>query len=68
MNIGNGLKAIINVGFWVWIALGVLVIFAGFNHYSSGKSPSMIYVGIIFGIVTPIIIRQVIFYIINSFK
>ena len=64
MNIGNGLKAIINVGFWLWIILGVFIILGGFNKSSSGQ----IYVGIIFGIVAPIIIRWVIFYIINSFK
>ena len=64
MNIGNGLKAIINVGFWLWLILGVVIILGGFNQSSSGQ----IYVGIIFGIVAPIIIRWVIFYIINSFK
>tara|TARA_B100000902_G_C27002493_1_gene760571 strand:+ start:394 stop:588 length:195 start_codon:yes stop_codon:yes gene_type:complete len=64
MNIGNGLKSIINVGFWLWIILGVVIILGGFNQSSSGQ----IYVGIIFGIVAPIIIRWVIFYIINSFK
>ena len=64
MNIGNGLKAIINVGFWIWVIFGLLLIYGGFNKDDSGQ----IYVGIIFGIVAPIIIRWVIFYIINSFK
>jgi hypothetical protein len=64
MNIGNGLKAIINVGCGLWIIIGTIVVLGGFNQSSSGQ----IYVGIIFGLVAPIIIRFVIFYIINSFK
>jgi|TARA_B110000259_G_C13840623_1_gene332541 hypothetical protein len=64
MNIGNGLKAIINVGCGLWMIIGTIVILGGFNQSSSGQ----IYVGIIFGLVAPIIIRFVIFYIINSFK
>jgi len=64
MNIGNGLKAIINVGCVLWMIIGTIVILGGFNQSSSGQ----IYVGIIFGLVAPIIIRYVIFYIINSFK
>jgi hypothetical protein len=64
MNIGNGLKAIINVGCGLWMIIGTIVVLGGFNQSSSGQ----IYVGIIFGLVAPIIIRFVIFYIINSFK
>ena len=64
MNIGNGLKAIINVGCGLWMIIGTIVILGGFNQSSSGQ----IYVGIIFGLVAPIIIRFVIFYIINSLK
>ena len=64
MNIGNGLKAIINVGCGLWIIIGTIVVLGGFNQSSSGQ----IYVGIIFGLVAPIIIRFVIFYIINSFR
>ena len=64
MNIGNGLKAIINVGCGLWMIIGAIIIIGGFNLNSSGQ----IYVGIIFGLVAPIIIRYVIFYIINSFK
>ncbi|MDB4070529.1 hypothetical protein N9518_05530 [Candidatus Pelagibacter sp.] len=64
MNIGNGLKAIINVGCGLWMIIGTIVILGGFNQSSSGQ----IYVGVIFGLVAPIIIRFVIFYIINSFK
>ena len=64
MNIGKGLKAIVNVAFWIWIIIGVIVISGGFNLNSTGQ----IYVGIIFGVILPIIIRYVVFYIINSFK
>ena len=64
MNIGNGLKAIVNVAFWLWVILGALIIIGGFNKDSSGQ----ILFGVIGGIVVPIIIRMVIFYIINSFK
>ena len=64
MNIGNGLKAIINVGCGLWMIIGTIVVLGGINQSSSGQ----IYVGIIFGLVAPIIIRFVIFYIINSFK
>jgi hypothetical protein len=64
MNIGNGLKAIINVGCGLWIIIGTIVVLGGINQSSSGQ----IYVGIIFGLVAPIIIRFVIFYIINSFR
>ncbi len=64
MNIGNGLKAIINVGCGLWMIIGTIVVLGGINQSSSGQ----IYVGIIFGLVAPIIIRFVIFYIINSFR
>jgi hypothetical protein len=36
MNIGNGLKAIINVAFWLWIILGVFMMIGGFNKDDSG--------------------------------
>ena len=62
MNIGNGLKAIVNVGFWIWIAIGSIIIIGSFN--GSG----LLWFGIIFGVVTPVLIRYVLFYIINSFK
>ena len=32
MNIGRGLKAIVNVGFWIWIAIGALLIIGGINR------------------------------------
>ena len=62
MNIGKGLKAIVNVFFWIWIAIGVLITIGGFN--GSG----LLWFGIIAGIIVPIIIRLVMFYIIDSFK
>ena len=48
--------------FWIWIAIGVLITIGGFN--GSG----LLWFGIIAGIIVPIIIRLVIFYIIDSFK
>tara|TARA_B100000989_G_C19482268_1_gene445702 strand:+ start:1162 stop:1350 length:189 start_codon:yes stop_codon:yes gene_type:complete len=62
MNIGNGLKAIVNVAFWIWIAIGALITIGGFN--GSG----LLWFGIIAGIIVPIIIRLIMFYIIDSFK
>ena len=62
MNIGNGLKTIVNVAFWIWIAIGTLITIGGFN--GSG----LLWFGMIAGIIAPIIIRLIIFYIINSFK
>ena len=35
MNIGNGLKAIVNVAFWIWIAIGALITIGGFNGRNS---------------------------------
>jgi len=64
MNIGNGLKAIVNVMFWLWIIIGAIVILGGLNQGSSGQ----ILFGIIGGVVVPIILRMVTFYIINSFR
>tara|TARA_X000000950_G_C13745126_1_gene590181 strand:+ start:718 stop:906 length:189 start_codon:yes stop_codon:yes gene_type:complete len=62
MNLGKGLKAIVNVGFWIWIAIGLLLTFAGLN--------GTVHLGfaIILGIVMPVIIRFVMFYVIDSFK
>lgn len=64
MNIGNGLKAIVNVAFWLWVIIGAIVIIGGLNRGSSGQ----ILFGVVAGIILPIILRMVIFYIINSFK
>lgn len=64
MNIGNGLKAIVNVAFWLWLILGALMIVGGFNKGDTG----LIWFGVIAGIIVPIIIRMALFYIINSFK
>ena len=62
MDIGNGLKAIVNVGFWIWIAIGLLLTFAGLNgKVSLGFAVTL-------GIVAPVIIRYTLFYVINSFK
>ena len=64
MNIGNGLKAIVNVAFWLWLILGAVMIIGGFNKSDSG----LIWFGVIAGIIVPIILRMTLFYIINSFR
>ena len=65
MNIGNGLKAIVNVGFWIVIAIVIiLVTLGGFGKWTFGQ----VLMGLVFGVGIPVIIRYVIFYIINSFK
>lgn len=66
MNIGNGLKAIVNVGCVLWMIIGAMFVIGGFNANANGIG--QIQLGIILGLVVPIIIRYVIFYIINSFK
>ena len=66
MNIGNGLKAIVNVGCVLWMIIGAMFVIGGFNANANGIG--QIQLGIILGLVAPIIIRYVIFYIINSFK
>mgnify|MGYP001284274656 FL=1 len=64
MNIGRGLKAIVNVGFWIWIAIGALLIIGGIN----GGDTTQIFFGLVFGVALPVIIRIALFYIIDSFK
>tara|TARA_B100000787_G_scaffold149092_1_gene120890 strand:- start:47 stop:253 length:207 start_codon:yes stop_codon:yes gene_type:complete len=68
MNIGNGLKAIVNVGCGLWMIIGAMFVIGGFNANANGNGIGQIQLGIILGLVAPIIIRYVIFYIINSFK
>ena len=65
MNIGNGLKAIVNVGFWFLIGIVIiLVTLGGLGSWTF----SQVLMALMFGIGIPVIIRYVIFYIINSFK
>ena len=64
MNIGRGLKAIVNVGFWTWIAIGALLIIVGINRGDT----TQIFLGLVFAVALPIIIRIALFYIIDSFK
>ena len=64
MNIGNGLKAIVNVIFWIWIIFAIILIGLAFSTWSTAQ----ILAGIIFGIGLPILIRYIFFYVINSFK
>ena len=66
MNIGNGFKAIVNVGFWVWIIIGVILIILG---VTGGKwTFEHTFLAIIVGVGVPLILKYVLFYIINSFK
>ena len=66
MNIGNGLKAIVNVVFWIWVIIGIILISLGIL---GGKwNFAAIIFALILGIGLPVIIRYVFFYIINSFK
>ena len=66
MNIGNGFKAIVNVGFWVWIIIGAILITLGIT---GGKwTFEHTFLAIIVGVGVPLILKYVLFYIINSFK
>ena len=57
MNISNGLKSIVNVAFWIWIILGVILVTLGaLGTWTSGH----ILIGLIFGIGVPVVIRYVI--------
>ena len=66
MNIGNGLKAIVNVAFWIWVIIGIILVSLGIL---GGKwNFAAIILALILGVGLPVIIRYVFFYIINSFK
>ena len=66
MNIGNGLKAIVNVAFWIWIIIGIILVSLGILE---GKwNFAAILLSLILGVGLPVIIRYVFFYIIDSFK
>ena len=66
MNIGNGLKAIVNVVFWIWVILGIIIISLGIL---GGKwNFAAILLALVVGVGLPVIIRYIFFYIINSFK
>ena len=66
MNIGKGLKAIVNVAFWIWVIIGIILVSLGIL---GGKwNFAAIILALILGVGLPVIIRYVFFYIINSFK
>ena len=58
MNFGKGLKRIVNIPFWIWILLGLLGLFYNLDDFL---------IWITFGIIAPIILRLIIFYIIDGF-
>jgi hypothetical protein len=59
MNFGTGLKRIVNIPFWIWIILGLLILFN--NNAATVKE------WLIFGLIVPIVIRYIFFYIIDGF-
>jgi len=58
MNFSEGLKRIINVPFWIWIILGILFLIV---------QPSYFLEWLIIGLIIPVIIRFILFYIIDGF-
>jgi hypothetical protein len=58
MNFGEGLKRIINILFYLWIILGIIGLVLNIKDFLSWS---------VFGLVLPIILRSIIFYIIDGF-
>ena len=58
MNFGEGLKRIVNVPFWLWIVIGVIGLVLNIKDFLS-------WIG--FGIILPIILRSIMYYIIDGF-
>jgi len=58
MNFGEGLKRIVNVPFWLWIVIGVIGLVLNIKDFLS-------WIG--FGIILPIILRSIMFYVIDGF-
>jgi len=58
MNFGEGLKRIINIPFYLWIILGIIGLALHIKDFLSWS---------VFGVVLPIILRSIIFYIIDGF-
>jgi hypothetical protein len=59
MNFGNGLNRIVIIQVWIWIILGLLILFN--NNAATVKE------WLIFGLIVPIVIRYIFFYIIDGF-
>jgi hypothetical protein len=58
MNFGEGLKKIVNVPFWLWIILGIIGLILNKKDFLLWS---------VFGIILPIILKSIIFYIIDGF-
>lgn len=58
MNFSEGLKRIINVPFWIWIILGIFFLIVQPSYYLEW---------LIIGLIAPVIIRFILFYIIDGF-
>ena len=58
MNFGTGLKRIVNIPFWIWIILGLIFLFNNFDLFKEW---------LIFGLIIPIVIRYIFFYVIDGF-
>jgi len=58
MNFGKGLKRIINIPFWIWIILGLIFLLNNFSLFKEW---------LVFGLIVPIIIKYVVFYVIDGF-
>ena len=60
-SIGDGLKRIVNVLYWLWLILGVIFFF--YILINSGK----IFLAFILKILIPTVLRIILFYIIDGF-
>ena len=58
MNFGEGLKRIVNVPFWLWIIIGSIGLVLNIKDF-------LFWIG--FGIILPIILRSIMFYVIDGF-
>jgi hypothetical protein len=58
MNFGEGLKRIINITFYLWIILGIIGLVLNIKDFLFWS---------VVGIILPIILKSIIFYIIDGF-
>jgi hypothetical protein len=58
MNFGEGLKRIVNITFYLWIILGIIGLVLNIKDFFSW---------LVLGIILPIILKSIIFYIIDGF-
>ena len=59
MDFGKGLKRIVNIPFWIWIVIGVIVLL---NNNVYPFLPTFFIC-----IVLPVILRAILFYVIDGF-